>query len=139
METNNNTNSKNNTLMNANYSNNQEMTAEEVSQYASHYSETGFWNKIKRSLKKAGEAVIRLALTLYYELNDPNISMADKAVIIGALGYFILPLDLIPDAIPVVGFTDDLAALTAAYQFVKDNITPEIEMKVEEKMREWFE
>lgn len=42
-----------------------------------------------------------------------------SAIIIGALGYFILPLDFIPDAIPVLGFSDDLAALVAAYGYVK--------------------
>lgn len=55
-----------------------------------------------------------------------------------ALGYFILPVDLVPDFIPVVGFTDDLAALIACYVKVSQNVTPEIRSKADVKMREWF-
>lgn len=82
--------------------------------------------------------VIYVALILYYELTDPDIDTKEKAVIIGALGYFILPIDLIPDAIPVAGFTDDLAVLIAAYKFVEHNITPEIKAKAKSKLAEWF-
>lgn len=82
--------------------------------------------------------VVYVALILYYELTDPDIDAKEKAVIIGALGYFILPIDLIPDAIPVAGFTDDLAALLAAYKFVQHNITPEVEAKAKAKLAEWF-
>ena len=63
---------------------------------------------------------------------------ADKAKIIGALGYFILPVDLIPDFIPVAGFTDDLAALTWGIWSVAKNITPEIKAQTRVKLREWF-
>ena len=55
-----------------------------------------------------------------------------------ALGYLILPLDLIPDTIPVIGFTDDLTALTTAYEIVKSSITPEIEARAKAKADELF-
>lgn len=90
-----------------------------IEKYQGNYSESGFWNKVKKVALKAGAKVIYVALILYYELADPNVSPKEKAIIIGALGYFILPLDLIPDAIPVLGFSDDLAALVAAYGYVK--------------------
>ena len=50
----------------------------------------------------------------------------------------ILPVDLIPDFIPVAGFTDDLGAIMTVYNMVKNNITPEIEEKVEQKIDELF-
>ena len=59
-------------------------------------------------------------------------------MIFSTLGYFILPVDLVPDFIPVVGFTDDLAALIACYVKVSPNVTPEISSKADVKMREWF-
>ena len=65
-------------------------------------------------------------------------SKADKAKIYGA-GYFILPLDLIPDVIPVIGYTDDLVALVWALRTVYSNITPEIECKAKQKLFEWFD
>ena len=57
---------------------------------------------------------------------------------LGALGYFILPLDIIPDVILGLGFTDDLAALAWALFTLKKYITPEIERKARERLREWF-
>lgn len=56
----------------------------------------------------------------------------------GALGYLILPIDLIPDVVPVLGLTDDAAAITLAYDTVKASITPEIERKAKEKLAQWF-
>ena len=110
-----------------------------IEKYQGNYSESGFWNKVKRVAVKAGAKVIYAALILYYELADPNVSPKEKAIIIGALGYFILPLDLIPDAIPVVGFTDDLAALLAAYGYVKGHLTPEVKFRAKAKLCEWFD
>lgn len=106
--------------------------------YQGSFSAENFWTKVKSVAKKAGAKVVYVALILYYELTDPDIDAKEKAVIIGALGYFILPIDLIPDAIPVAGFTDDLAALLAAYKFVQHNITPEVEAKAKAKLAEWF-
>ena len=77
-------------------------------------------------------------MLLYYVLINENTSLKDKAVIIGALGYFILPLDLVPDFIPVAGFADDIAALTACLHTVKANITLEIKKKARMKLYEWF-
>jgi uncharacterized membrane protein YkvA (DUF1232 family) len=64
--------------------------------------------------------------------------MADKAKIFGALGYFILPIDLIPDAIPVAGYTDDLAALVWALKTIWNNITPDIQEQAYERLTSWF-
>lgn len=105
--------------------------------YQGSFSAAKFWEKIKGVAKKAGVKVIYVALILYYELTDPDIDTKEKAVIIGALGYLILPVDLIPDVLPG-GFADDLAALIAAYKFVEHNITPEIKAKAKSKLAEWF-
>ena len=61
-----------------------------------------------------------------------------KLKVLGALGYFILPLDFIPDFILGLGFTDDLAALAWALFTLRKYITPEIERKARERLREWF-
>ena len=110
-----------------------------IEKYQGNYSESGFWSKVKKVALKAGAKVIYVALILYYELADPNVSPKEKAIIIGALGYFILPLDLIPDAIPVLGFSDDLAALVAAYGYVKGHLTPAVKLRARKKLCEWFD
>jgi len=103
-----------------------------------HYNDEGFWDKMKRYAKKAGLKVIYLALVLYYTAKAETTPTGKKGIIYGALGYFILPIDLIPDTIPVVGFSDDMAALVACIAAVASCITPEIKRQAEDKLNEWF-
>lgn len=106
--------------------------------YGSNYSESKLWNKIQSVAKKAGIKTVYAAPLLYYISTDKNVPVSDKAKIYGALGYFILPVDLIPDVIIGIGYTDDLAALLWALKAVWDNITPEIRHKAKSKLTEWF-
>ena len=82
--------------------------------YAKAYSEIKLFEKLKRFAKKAGIKVVYYALLLFFTLQQTNTPLLAKSIIIGALGYFILPLDLIPDFIPIAGFSDDLTALVSA-------------------------
>lgn len=107
-------------------------------EYAKAYSEPKLFDKIKKFAKKAGIKVIYLALLLFYTLQQPETPMKAKSIIIGALGYFILPVDLIPDIIPIAGFTDDLTALMAALVTVALYINEDTKMKARVKLRIWF-
>ncbi|MBQ5872967.1 MAG: tetratricopeptide repeat protein [Bacteroidales bacterium] len=104
----------------------------ELSDYGDNYSDSGFWNKVK----KLGKKVLKPALQLYYVMKESSTPLDTKGLIIGALGYLILPIDLIPDFIPVAGYTDDLAALLAVVKMCKEHITPEIERKVRKDLGE---
>ena len=76
-------------------------------------------------------------LQLYYLLHDEHVPLQHKAYIIGALGYFILPLDFIPETIlAMIGYTDDIAVMGLVLKLVKDSLTPEIKAKVEAKITE---
>lgn len=114
------------------------MTPKHIEKYQDRYNEQDFAAKITKAAKKAGIKVIYLALLLYYVLKSPKVKMADKGKIWGALGYFILPIDFIPDFIPVAGYTDDLAALLWAFYAVAKNVTPEIETQAKKKLHDWF-
>ncbi|MDR2916648.1 MAG: DUF1232 domain-containing protein [Tannerella sp.] len=107
-----------------------------TSSFESHYNEKRFWKKIGHIAKKVEASVLHPILLLYYTLRDGNVSIKDKAYIIGALGYFIIPTDVIPDFIAGLGYTDDLAVMAILLKQVKDNITPQIENKVESKIKE---
>ena len=115
-----------------------DFTEEELKGYKSNYSENGFWTKLKNFAKKAGLKVVYLALVLYYVAKAESTPLGAKGIIYGALGYFILPIDFIPDGIPVVGFSDDFAALTFAIAAVAANITPEIKALAKAKLTDWF-
>lgn len=112
--------------------------AQEEAGFAKEYSDDSFWDKIKRFAKIAGKEVIEKALQLYYAYQAPETPLWAKSVIVGALGYFISPLDAIPDTIPIIGYADDLGVLVAAIAMVAAYITEEIKAKAEAKLNEWF-
>ena len=111
---------------------------QDTTKYEQHYDENSFWNKVKSMAKKAGIKLIYIALLLYYYLQSSHISTKDKAIIYGALGYFIFPFDIIPDYIPFIGYTDDLSILTYAYKKVKSKIDDHIREKAKNKLNSFF-
>lgn len=114
------------------------MNLKQLTKYRSNYSSSKFWNKLTKYAKSLGKETVYHALLLYYVMIDRKTPWKYKAIIAGALGYLILPLDAIPDAIPFMGFTDDTAAVIAAFKAIRDAITPEIEAKAKEKLSTWF-
>lgn len=110
----------------------------DLEKYRGSYSERGLMNKLTAVAKKAGIKAVYAVLLLYYALQSPQTSTKDKSIIYGALGYFVLPLDLVPDFIPLAGFGDDLGALLWALSRVLANITDEVREKARLKLRDWF-
>ena len=108
-------------------------------QYANKFSKTGFVEKISRVAKRAGAKMVYAALVLYYTLQSDKVSVKDKAIIIGALGYLISPLDVVPDAIPIVGLGDDLAVLVYVLQKVWGDVNEDIKVKARERLSKWFD
>ncbi|WP_338473274.1 DUF1232 domain-containing protein [Niallia sp. XMNu-256] len=114
------------------------MDEETLQKLSKHYSEDGLWKKIKKYAKKAGSSAVYVVLLLYYVLQKKEVPKKNKAIIIGALGYFILPLDLIPDVAAVIGYTDDLGALLAALWQVSMYIDDDVKNQAKEKLKNWF-
>ena len=109
----------------------------DLERYTAYYNAEKFWKKIKRFAKRIGSKAVYYALVLYYALQSPSISKKDKLIIYGALGYLILPIDLLPDFLPG-GFTDDIAGLAVAIYKIARNITPDVRAKAKSKVEEWF-
>ena len=107
-------------------------------EYSKEYSEESLLKKIKKNFSKAGVSVVYGALLLFYSLKDPSVPMKAKATIIGALGYFIAPIDLIADPIPGVGYGDDLAAIITALGVISIYLTDETKQKARNKTKELF-
>ena len=107
--------------------------------YANRFSQSEFVEKISRIAKRAGAKLVYAALILYYTLQSDKVSKADKAIIIGALGYMISPLDVIPDAIPIAGLTDDLAVLLYVLKKVWTDIDPAIMEQAKKRLSRWFD
>jgi len=110
----------------------------DLSEYEKDFSFDKLMSKIKETAKKAGLKAIYMALLLYYALDSPTISTMDKAIIYGALGYFICPIDIVPDIIPFIGLTDDIAVLAWAFSRVKHNVNDMTREKAKTKLKIWF-
>ena len=102
--------------------------------YEDKYSESGLWDKIRKNIAKIGVKVIYQALLLYYVAQSPNCPSKIKAGIIGALGYLISPIDLIPDIMPGIGYADDAVAIATAVALAQIYITDEIKAQAKAKI-----
>jgi len=107
--------------------------------YKDRFSNSGFVEKISRIAKRAGVKLVYAALILYYTLENPKVSIKDKAIIIGALGYLISPIDVMPDAIPIAGLSDDLAVLIYVLHRVWGDVSEEVKAKAKAKLSQWFD
>ncbi len=106
--------------------------------YSKHFSENSLWEKIKKFSKEAGQNVIYAVLLLFYILQDSGVPIKAKLSIAAALGYFILPTDVIFDLTPIIGFSDDLGVLLFTLSQISSNITPEVKRKARAKLNDWF-
>jgi uncharacterized membrane protein YkvA (DUF1232 family) len=82
-----------------------------------------FWKKLKQVVAKLPFAEDLLAA--YYCAFDKQTPRHVQAALLGAIAYFVLPFDFVPDMLPVLGFTDDAAILATAIRMVAGHITPE--------------
>ena len=80
-----------------------------------------FWSKLKRVAARLPFAEDLLAA--YYCAFDRETPRHVQAALLGAVAYFILPFDFVPDMLPVLGFTDDAAVLATALRMVASHIT----------------
>lgn len=107
--------------------------------YSDMFSSGDFVDKIQRIAKRAGSKLVYGSLLLYYTVQSDKVSRKDKAIIIGALGYLISPLDVMPDAIPIVGLADDMAVLVYVLKKVWSLVSDEAREKAKNKMLQWFD
>ena len=110
----------------------------DVEYYAGEFSEEDFWSKIKNKIKSAGLQLIYKAMQLYYATENPNCPTKVKAGIYAALGYFVAPLDFLPDFMPFAGYTDDLSAILLATMMAQAYIDDEVKEKARQKLSAIF-
>ena len=106
--------------------------------FAKHYNESSLFRKIRRFAGVAGSKVIYPVLLLYYVMIDGKTSLVTKMSIAAALGYFIFPLDALPDLTPIIGYGDDFAILVFTLSRISSSVTYEIKEKARTRIAEWF-
>lgn len=115
------------------------MEIPDLQKYKDKFSQQNFIEKIQRIAKRAGAKLVYIALILYYLMQSDKVSLKDKAIILGALGYLISPIDVVPDAIPIAGLADDLAVLLYALGKVWSQVDDNLKDKARQKLSKWFD
>lgn len=110
-----------------------------LASYGKHYNAGTFLQKVKGIAIKAGAELIYKALLLYYVLMEGNTPFQVKTLILGALGYLMLPTDLVPDFIVGLGYTDDLAAISFVLSQIEEYRTEAIEKKAKIMFEDIFD
>ena len=111
----------------------------EFMSYKDKFTQSGFIEKISKIAKRAGSKLVYAALILYYNLQSESVSLKDKTMILAALGYLISPLDVMPDAIPIAGLSDDLGVLLYVLRKVWTDIPEDVKEKAHNKLTKWFD
>lgn len=106
-----------------------QITEKELQKYEQHYNESSFLDKVTKYGKLIGINALYKAVQLWFVMQKPDVPATTKAVIMGALGYLIAPLDFLPDLMPMLGYTDDFVAITFALIKVQGYIDEEVERK----------
>lgn len=106
--------------------------------YSNEYTQKALVEKLKNNTVKAGKKLVYVVLLLYYTLQKDNVPLKAKTAILGALGYFIVPIDAIPDLLPMIGLTDDFGALMIALATVSMYIDDEVKRKAKAQLDQWF-
>ena len=115
-----------------------QITEKELQKYEQHYSDSSFLDKVTQYGKLIGITALYKAVQLWFVLQKPDVPAGTKAVIMGALGYLIAPLDFLPDLLPVLGYTDDIVAITFALIKVQGYIDEEVERKSKKLLTKIF-
>lgn len=97
------------------------------------------FDKLRPYALKAGRVAARPMLQFYYVMTDEKTPTIDKALVYAAIIYTISPVSLIPSAVyKLLGVLDEGAAVLYVYKKVRERITPEINVKVDDTLNEWF-
>ena len=95
-------------------------------------------NLLRRLLVRAGRTLAGPALEALELLMDPSTPSPARLTMMAALTYLLMPVDLIPDVLPVAGFSDDLVALTAVIGVWRNHLTPAIQARAQRRLDRWF-
>ncbi|WP_307977746.1 YkvA family protein [uncultured Phascolarctobacterium sp.] len=111
----------------------------ELRKYADNYSEEDLLHKISKFGAHIGLELLYKVAQLWCVLQKPEVPAKDKALIMGALGYLISPLDFIPDLTPVLGYSDDLVAISFAMLKVQGYIDDEVKAEAKALLAKVFD
>jgi uncharacterized membrane protein YkvA (DUF1232 family) len=93
-----------------------------------------FWPTMKRAMRQVPFS--RDVVAAYYCAMDPTTPMRTRGILLGALAYFVLPFDFVPDVFALVGFSDDIAVLTAAFAAISGQIKEDHYLRADDALKD---
>ena len=102
------------------------------------FEEQKFWDKLTNYAKAAGQKTVYTGLLLYYAFRRKDTPRWAKGIVMGALAYFVSPIDGVPDLTPFLGYTDDFSVMMFALVAISAYINQEVKEKAKVKMEGWF-
>lgn len=109
-----------------------------LDRYRRIFSESRFWAKLKNFATAAGLKTVYTALLLFYAYRRKETPPWAKRLVLGVLGYFIMPIDVIPDLGFLIGYTDDLGVLSFALVTIAGYVNAEVRANARERLTTWF-
>lgn len=106
--------------------------------YRKHFSEKRFWSKLEKNARSVGIKLVYSALLLYYAFRRRETPIWARSIILGALGYLLTPIDLLPDLTPIFGYTDDMSILALGIGGIAAYINEEVQLQARTKLYLWF-
>ncbi len=107
--------------------------------YGNLFTENKLWEKIKNYARQAGVKAIYSSLLLFYAYRRSDTPSWAKNIILGTLGYFLAPIDAIPDLSPIIGYTDDIGVLSFGLVTIAAYINDEVRGQAKERLGKWFD
>lgn len=109
-----------------------------IEEYKGRFSEIKLWSKLKKFARQAGVKTVYTVLLLFYAYKRKDTPGWAKKLIIGVLGYFLAPIDAIPDLTPFIGLTDDLSLLSVGLVTIAGYVNKEVKQQAREKLKAVF-
>jgi len=106
--------------------------------YIRKFSESKFWLKLSRYARQAGTKTVYSALLLFYAYRRKDTPYWAKNIVLGTLGYFLSPIDALPDLTPIIGYTDDIGVLAFGLATIAAYVNEEVRKNARGQMTKWF-
>ena len=106
--------------------------------YSKLFSENKLWQKLNQYAKSAGMKTVYTALLLFFAYQRQETPVWAKNIILGTIGYFLAPIDSIPDLTPLLGYTDDIGVLSFGLVTVASYVNMDVKIEARKKLKEWF-
>ncbi|MDX1943423.1 MAG: YkvA family protein [Saprospiraceae bacterium] len=109
-----------------------------VAGYIKKFSEVKLWRKLGKYGRQLGIKSVYTVLLLFYAFRRKDTPSWAKRIILGVLGYLIMPIDAIPDLSPIIGYTDDLGMLSFGLVTIAAYINDEVREQAKKRLKDWF-